>query len=207
MVIFVTMEEKNQLVIDYINSIKNEFEKNGSPLSDETVRRGINRYIDSNKSFEEIKQEIDEMVEERLEQIRKRLEFLANMEKDVTRITDLDVDNLGITLNEQDIDLMMIANATTPSELQTALEKITNINIEISDIEMDEEQFQQLRQHVFDSYMASLTSRNKYLQNVGARKVILGVASSWSPRKGMNDFIRLFEMRVFMINLKGAFYA
>lgn len=38
------------------------------------------------------------------------------------------------------------------------------------------------------------TSRNKYLQNVGARKVILGVASSWSPRKGMNDFIQLFEM-------------
>ena len=89
-----TMEEKNQLVIDYINSIKNEFEKNGSPLSDEAVKRGINRYIDSNKSFEEIKQEIDEMVEERLEQIRKRLEFLANMEKDVTRITDLDVDKI-----------------------------------------------------------------------------------------------------------------
>ena len=169
MVIFVTMEEKNQLVIDYINSIKNEFEKNGSPLSDETVRRGINRYIDSNKSFEEIKQEIDEMVEEKLEEIRKRLEFLKKMEKDVTRITDLDVDNLGITLNEQDIDLMMIANATTPSELQTALEKITNINIEISDIEIDEKQFKQLRQHVFDSYIASLTSRNKYYANPGIK--------------------------------------
>ena len=165
MVIFVTMEEKNQLVIDYINSIKSDFDNSGNPISDEAVRNIINRYIDSDKSFEEIKQEIAEMVEEKLEEIRKRLEFLANMEKDVTRITDLDVDNLGITLNEQDIDLMMIANATTPSELQTALEKITNINIEISDIEIDEEQFKQLRQNVFYSYMASLTSRNEYYAN------------------------------------------
>ena len=75
-----TMEEKNKLVTDYINNIKSDFEKNGSPLSDEAVRRGINRYIDSDKSFEEIKQEIDEMVEEKQGEIRKRLEFLVNMQ-------------------------------------------------------------------------------------------------------------------------------
>ena len=80
------MEEKNQLVIDYINNIKGDFDNSGNPISDEAVRSIINRYIDSDKSFEEIKQEIDEMVEEKLEEIRKRLEFLANMEKDVTRI-------------------------------------------------------------------------------------------------------------------------
>ena len=147
------MEEKNQLVIRYVNQIKNNFEKSGNPVSEETVRNVINRYIDSNKSFEEIKQEIDEIVEEKLEEIRKRLEFLANMEKNVTRIADLDVDNIGITLNEQDIDLMMIANATTPTELKITLEDITNINVDISDVEMGETQFQQLRQQVFDSYI------------------------------------------------------
>ena len=125
---FVEMEEKNQLVIRYVNQIKNNFEKSVNPVSEETVRNVINRYIDSNKSFEEIKQEIDEIVEEKLEEIRKRLEFLANMEKNVTRIADLDVDNIGITLNEQDIDLMMIANATTPTELKITHEDITNIN-------------------------------------------------------------------------------
>lgn len=164
---FVEMEEKNQLVIRYVNQIKNNFEKSGNPVSEETVRNVINRYIDSNKSFEEIKQEIDEMVEEKLEEIRKRLEFLANMEKNVTRIADLDVDNIGITLNEQDIDLMMIANATTPTELKITLEDITNINVDISDVEMGETQFQQLRQQVFDSYMESLTSRNEYYATPG----------------------------------------
>lgn len=164
---FVEMEEKNQLVIRYVNQIKNNFEKSVNPVSEETVRNVINRYIDSNKSFEEIKQEIDEIVEEKLEEIRKRLEFLANMEKNVTRIADLDVDNIGITLNEQDIDLMMIANATTPTELKITLEDITNINVDISDVEMCETQFQQLRQQVFDSYMESLTSRNEYYATPG----------------------------------------
>lgn len=164
---FVEMEEKNQLVIRYVNQIKNNFEKSVNPVSEETVRNVINRYIDSNKSFEEIKQEIDEIVEEKLEEIRKRLEFLANMEKNVTRIADLDVDNIGITLNEQDIDLMMIANATTPTELKITLEDITNINVDISDVEMGETQFQQLRQQVFDSYMESLTSRNEYYATPG----------------------------------------
>ena len=43
---FVEMEEKNQLVIRYVNQIKNNFEKSGNPVSEETVRNVINRYID-----------------------------------------------------------------------------------------------------------------------------------------------------------------
>ena len=162
-----TTEEKNQLVIDYINKIKNDFEESGNPASEESIKKIINRYIDSTKSFEEIQKEIDEMVEENIEETRKRSELLANMQKDVTRVTNLDVDNLGITINEQDVDLMMIANATTPSKLQTALRRITNISIEIPNIEMDEEQFKQLRKNVFDSYIKSLTPRNEYYTNPG----------------------------------------
>ena len=42
---FVEMEEKNQLVIRYVNQIKNNFEKSGNPVSEETVRNVINIYI------------------------------------------------------------------------------------------------------------------------------------------------------------------
>lgn len=161
------IEERNQLVINYINNNKINFEKSGIKIPKETVRNLINKYISSNKSFEEIKQEIDEMVEEKQEDRRKRLALLAKVEKDTTKITDLDIENIGITLNEQDIDLMMIANATTPTELKVTLEDITNISIDISDVEMGEAQFQQLRQQVFDSYMESLTSRNEYYATPG----------------------------------------
>lgn len=160
-----TMEEKNKLVIDYINNIKDNFEKSGNPVSDETVTNVTNRYINSSKSFEEIKQEIDKMVEEKLEEIRKRLEFIEKMQKEAKSIQDLNVDNIGITLNEQDIDLMMIANAKNPDELKKALEKITNINFELPNIQMEDEQFQSIRQQVYDLYIGSLTSRNEYYAN------------------------------------------
>jgi len=160
-----SMEEKNKLVIDYINNIKDNFEKSGNPVSDETVTNVTNRYINSSKSFEEIKQEIDKMVEEKLEEIRKRLEFIEKMQKEAKSIQDLNVDNIGITLNEQDIDLMMIANAKNPDELKKALEKITNISFELPNIQMEDEQFQSIRQQVYDLYIESLTSRNEYYEN------------------------------------------
>ena len=160
-----SMEEKNKLVIDYINNIKDNFEKSGNPVSDETVTNVTNRYINSSKSFEEIKQEIDKMVEEKLEEIRKRLEFIEKIQKEAKSIQDLNVDNIGITLNEQDIDLMMIANAKNPDELKKALEKITNINFELPNIQMEDEQFQSIRQQVYDLYIGSLTSRNEYYAN------------------------------------------
>lgn len=162
-----TIEERNQLVINYINNHKINFEKSGIQIPKETIRNLINKYISSNKSFEEIKQEIDEIVAEKQEDRRKRLALLAKVEKVPIKITDLDIENIGITLNEQDIDLMMIANATTPTELKVTLEDITNISIDISDVEMGEAQFQQLRQQVFDSYMESLTSRNEYYATPG----------------------------------------
>ena len=160
-----TMEEKNRLVINYINNIENEFEKNGNPIPNETVTNVTSRYINSSKSFEEIKQEIDKMVEEKLEEIRKRLEFIEKMQKEAKSIQDLNVDNIGITLNEQDIDLMMIANAKNPDELKKALEKITNISFELPNIQMEDEQFQSIRQQVYDLYIESLTSRNEYYEN------------------------------------------
>ena len=162
-----TIEERNQLVINYINNHKINFEKSGIQIPKETIRNLINKYISSNKLFEEIKQEIDEIVAEKQEDRRKRLALLAKVEKVPIKITDLDIENIGITLNEQDIDLMMIANATTPTELKVTLEDITNISIDISDVEMGEAQFQQLRQQVFDSYMESLTSRNEYYATPG----------------------------------------
>ena len=45
------MEEKNKLVLEYINSIKEAFEKNGNPISDEAVSRITNQYINSSKTF------------------------------------------------------------------------------------------------------------------------------------------------------------
>ena len=67
----------------------------------------------------------------------------------------------GITLNEQDIDLMMIATAANITELQNALNQITNItNVEIP----NDKSFDEIKQDVYNQYIRSLTSKNVYLE-------------------------------------------
>lgn len=66
------MDEKNTLVLEYINGVREIFEKYGNPISDENVSKVINQYLNSSKSFEEIKKEIDKLVEEKLDKLRKK---------------------------------------------------------------------------------------------------------------------------------------
>lgn len=164
-----TMEEKNEYVVNYINSIKDSFESSGHPISDETVSRVTNQYLNSNKSFEEIKEEIDKLVEQKLEELKRQQEFIEKMKKEIEnkRIDELNLNQAGITLNEQDIDLMMIANAKTPADLQEALNKITNIRETIPSGSISDADFIKLREDIYNSYMDSLTSRNEYYKNEG----------------------------------------
>lgn len=159
-----TMEEKNQAVTNYINSAVKYFEEVGYPISDETIKNVMNRYIDSDKSFDEIEQELDNMVKEKIETIRSRIEQLSNQNKEI-KITDLNVENTGITLNEQDVDLLMIANANNLNELKAALNKITNIKYNLPSREVSNEEFASIRQQVFDLYKESLTRREVFFKD------------------------------------------
>ena len=77
-----TIEEKNQLIKEYINNIKNDFEKNGHPIPEETINTITNKYINSDKTFDEIKSEIDALVKERLEELRKIQERIKENQKE-----------------------------------------------------------------------------------------------------------------------------
>ena len=79
----------------------------------------------------------------------------------------LQVQYNGITLNNQDIDLMLIAGSKNIHELKLALSKITNIKYPIEEINPTEEEFIALRQRVYDLYLDTLTSRSDYIKNKG----------------------------------------
>ena len=145
------MEEKNKYVETYITNI-------GEQLS-----KVINRFTNSEKSIEEIRKEINDLLDEFLENYSKMLE--------AKQLQDLDLAFNGITLNNQDIDLMLIAGANNPQELEEALSKITNIRLSLNTTELTEQQFVEVRQQVYDMYLDTLTSRNDYIEN---RKIELG---------------------------------
>lgn len=157
------MEEKNKYVETYITNIGEQLARNGIKITDNQLSRVINRFSNSDKSIEEIQKEINILLEEFLENYSKMLE--------AKQLQDLQLPFNGITLNNQDIDLMLIAGANNPQELQEALSKITNIRLSLNTTELTEEQFVEIRQQVYNMYLDTLTSRNDYIKN---RKIELG---------------------------------
>ena len=83
----------------------------------------------------------------------------------VMELQELPLEYTGITLNNQDIDLMMIANSETFDDLRERLERITNIKTTINQNASIEDE----RQRVFDLYMHSLTPKVDYLKKTGLR--------------------------------------
>lgn len=64
------VEEKNRLVLEYISIIEEKFKSLGHPISAEMVYTVREQYANSTKSFEEIKEEIDKLVDVKLNGIR-----------------------------------------------------------------------------------------------------------------------------------------
>lgn len=157
------MEKKNKYIETYITNIGEQLVRNGIKITDDQLSRVINRFSNSYKSIVEIQKEINILLEEFLENYSKMLE--------AKQLQDLQVPFNGITLNNQDIDLMLIAGANTPQELQDALSKITNIRLSLNTTELTEEQFVEIRQRVYNMYLDTLTSRNDYIKN---KKLKLG---------------------------------
>lgn len=157
------MEEKNKYVETYITNIGEQLSRNGIKITENQLSKVINRFTNSEKSIEEIRKEINDLLDEFLENYSKMLE--------AKQLQDLDLAFNGITLNNQDIDLMLIAGANNPQELEEALSKITNIRLSLNTTELTEQQFVEVRQQVYDMYLDTLTSRNDYIKN---RKIELG---------------------------------
>lgn len=90
------------------------------------------------------------------------METQKDIEKlsEVMELQELPLEYTGITLNNQDIDLMMIANSEAFDDLRERLERITNIKTTINPNASIEDE----RQRVFDLYMQSLIPKVESLK-------------------------------------------
>ena len=90
------------------------------------------------------------------------METQKDIEKlsEVMELQELPLEYTGITLNNQDIDLMMIATSETFDDLRERLERITNIKTTINPNASIEDE----RQRVFDLYMQSLIPKVESLK-------------------------------------------
>lgn len=166
--------EKQEHIITYVNEKISYLNSLGISVSQEQINELLNNRIDMSKDEFEIINTIDVLVERVIENFNKKQEekqkFIEKL-SEVKELQELPLQYTGITLNNQDIDLMLIAGANNPQELQEALSKITNIRLTLNTTELTEEQFVEIRQQVYNMYLDTLTSRNDYIKN---RKIELG---------------------------------
>jgi len=71
-----------------------------------------------------------------------------------------------ITLNDSDINLMMIANAKTPKQLQDVINRIPNLNINLKSNKMDDVEFGMVKSMLFEQYRDSIPQSLRDIGNL-----------------------------------------
>ena len=79
-------------------------------------------------------------------------------------IKDLSLKYSGITLNNQDIDLLNIIKAKTYDELQEAIDKASNINLSLESLGLLAEDLPTLKSAIFEMYKRKLIDKNEYIR-------------------------------------------
>lgn len=152
------MDNRITAIKDMIMQACERLKKDGISVDASTIDALVEKYTAEGISEMQAKHEIRKV--ERAVRTKHEISVMLGSELEVARnLQNLHVQHKGITLNMQDIDLMMIATSESVEELNLALSKITNV----SGLSIGEnESFEEYRQRVFDSYLDSLTSRNAY---------------------------------------------
>ncbi len=111
------MKEKNEFVLNYINGIKELFENNGYHISDDNYQKVVNRYMNSSKSFEEIKKEIDKLIEEKIASLKSK--------KEKERLKKVNIEDYGDTL----LTIKSLDNYGYPNIIMSNLSVLNKVGI------------------------------------------------------------------------------
>ena len=154
-----TMEEKNQIITQYIYNSFLELKQlcpkdKGFFVNEDKYKRSLDLFLNRDEEIDTLKQEIDLEKEKLLDSYRKweqeeREKYLSQFENEV-----VENNKLGIALNRQMIELMMIANAKSIEELKQISSELF-IDSDSSNLELE-----QLKEKLFESYTKDLIDRN-----------------------------------------------
>lgn len=177
------MEEKNAMILNYISSIRDSLKKDGNIISDETINRIIERYIDSSKSFDEINAEIDRLIKENLESYNKVL-YGGHYESEIADIAKLNGFNQEFNYHTHTYRSGDSEYASDDEMLQTA----KNVGISMLGFSeyipnpgfiLPDENYRMLLSEV-DGYIASI---NKVKQDNPDMIVLVGFEAEFDPMK------------------------
>lgn len=155
------MDNRFTIIKDLVIQACERLRKEGISVDSGKIDDIVSRLHSSDSSIEQIRSEVLNI--ERSARVNYENAKTLNEGLNVAKnLQNLSVQHKGITLHVQDIDLMAIACSNDFSELQRAMENISNISLPAI---LENEDFSQYRQRVFNSYLESLSFRNDYIEN------------------------------------------
>ena len=192
------MEQKNKYIEQYINNIALQINDKYKGLMDEDkISRAINMFKDSSDDLEtviiprinELAQKVINDFLEFQKQIQELMKINPEQQQSELATLDLNTEQNGIYLSQQQIDLLMITDINTKEELKDYIENICgqfpNMKVEdvISNFDsiMSLEQLEEAKRTLYQKYQDGLIS---YLDN--ARMSDIQKAKVKLERLGIN---------------------
>lgn len=203
------MEEKNQMIENYIIAVSNQINSKYPGLIDnDKISEVIDRHINSSKDFElEIKPEV-EMLEKQVTD--EYLEFKKQIEKIMKckeqehfgelATLSLNTDKNGIFLSPQQIDLLMITEVQTSEELKNYVESCGQFpNISIEDIipNFNLLDIEKAKEKLFEEYKKSIVSYLEETKMTNKDKARIKLEKMGIDGEELNDYLeKVSEERI-----------
>lgn len=123
-------------------------------LEEEKVKTKV---VDEANSAEKEEQAEEEKEEIEINESQEQEEEEQELEEEVAEETE----ERETQFNNADINMMLIAMASTPEELQEAISKIPNLNARLKDLDLNPEEFENTKRGLFAMYKNGLSDEER----------------------------------------------
>ncbi len=170
----------NELVKDYLGNISdNLFNSSGVRLPESVINSIVTKYEGSDLEVDALIESVNEDVQAYIDEVvekdsmydqEEEPEKIEEQEEPV-KLDEMDAktesEKKNVVLNNTDLNLIAIANASTPEELQAAMNNCPYLNKRLVDSKLDGVEFEKTKRNVFEMYRDSIPAELRDIGELG----------------------------------------
>ena len=165
----------NELVKDYLGNINdNLFNSSGIRLPDSVINSIVTKYDGSDLDVNELIENVNDDVQAYIDQVVEQdvdFDFDEKQEEEAKSLDEMDkkeeLEKKNVVLNNTDLNLIAIATASTPEELQAAINNCPYLNKRLVDSNLDGNEFENTKRNVFEMYRDSIPGELRDIGELG----------------------------------------
>ena len=165
----------NELVKDYLENINdNLFNSSGVRLPDSVINSIVTKYDGSDLDVNELIENVNDDVQAYIDQVVEQdidIDFDEKQEEETKSLDEMDkkeeLEKKNVVLNNTDLNLIAIATASTPEELQAAMNNCPYLNKRLVDSKLDGVEFEKTKRNVFEMYRDSIPAELRDIGELG----------------------------------------